>query len=165
MRPRGIAVEDRVDEQSPAVSTENEENSMSQPEVQEKQPDNAIFTAPEEIETGIDLESPQVQLLDLAGKEEMPISVATSDRQELIEMMKQSAPAENDVEPINLQSASPSIGLRSNRDFGVVITIPEYSVEPCRQFAEADSNKPLEQWCSEFFLQALEAYCTPLKGR
>lgn len=162
MRPRGIAVEDRVDEQSPAVSTENEENSMSQPEVQEKQSDNAILTAPEEIEIGIDLESPSVQLLDSADLAEESVPVATFEPDELKRMMEESQKGPSDPDAGNSCRAESRL---PNGDLVVGVRIPEYFVEPCRQFAEADSGKSLDQWCSEFFVQALEAYCTPLKGR
>jgi len=58
-----------------------------------------------------------------------------------------------------------SIGQQDNGDFGVVVTVPEFFVESCKQFAEADGGKTLEQWCTEFFIMNLEAYCTPNKGR
>jgi hypothetical protein len=43
--------------------------------------------------------------------------------------------------------------------------VPEELVQGVRDFAEADGGKTVSQWCTEFFVQALEAYCTPMKGR
>jgi hypothetical protein len=62
-------------------------------------------------------------------------------------------------------ATKPVIGLRLNGDFGAVVTIPETLVQGCKDFAEADGGKSLDQWCTEFFVQALEAYCQPVKGR
>jgi hypothetical protein len=57
------------------------------------------------------------------------------------------------------------LGTLPNGDYAEVITIPEELVEGVRQFAEADGNKPMRQWCSEFFVMMLEAYCTPNRAR
>lgn len=57
------------------------------------------------------------------------------------------------------------VGPKPNGDLALVITIPESYVTSVKDFAEADGNKSVEQWSSEFFVMNLEAYCTPLKGR
>lgn len=57
------------------------------------------------------------------------------------------------------------IGQQSNGDLGVVVMVPEYYVTSVKDFAESDGGKSVEQWCTEFFIQHLEAYCTPMKGR
>ena len=56
-------------------------------------------------------------------------------------------------------------GAQANGDLIVGLTIPEYHVQSCKDFAEADGGKSLEAWCSEFFISALEAYCQPAPKR
>lgn len=57
------------------------------------------------------------------------------------------------------------VGDLPNGDHAVVITIPEELVTGVKDFAEADGKKSVQQWCTEFFVMNLEAYCTPTKGR
>jgi len=57
------------------------------------------------------------------------------------------------------------VGIQANGDLKVAITVPEYYVTSVKDFAESDGGKDVQQWCTEFFIQHLEAYCTPVKGR
>jgi hypothetical protein len=65
----------------------------------------------------------------------------------------------------NAGPAVSRVGPQPNGDLGVVIAIPEYYVTSVKDFAESDGGKDVQQWCTEFFIQHLEAYCTPVKGR
>lgn len=56
------------------------------------------------------------------------------------------------------------LGKQANGDFVVALTINEFYVESCKQFAEADKTT-VEDWCSRLFNSTLEAYCRPNKGR
>ena len=51
-----------------------------------------------------------------------------------------------------------SMGTQPNGDHAVRLIIPEFYVESCRQWGEADGGKSIEQWANEFFLQQLEYY-------
>lgn len=60
---------------------------------------------------------------------------------------------------------SPGTRTLTNGDCLVAITIPEEYVTAVKDFAEADGKKTVQQWCTEFFVMMLEAYCAPMKGR
>lgn len=194
MRPRGSAVKDSQEAQSEAVSVENKEIPVSQDEVQQERSNGAVLDGSEVAETGNDLEPVPVQLLESEESAEAAVSVATSEPSDpdaenpsvavldpmpqvpeeafaLAKALQESAQRISGAEAIR-NEANVSVArekapenLLANGDLRVMIDIPEYYAEVCRQFAEADGNKPLKQWCTEFFVQHLEAYCTPNKGR
>lgn len=101
------------------------------------------------------------------------IQAMDEDEHERHERAKKPDPAHDPLKPTDAQLNAPrriqfiptDTGQRENGDFGVVITIPESYVTSVKDFAEADGNKTPEQWCSEFFVMHLEAYCTPNRGR
>lgn len=162
MKPR------RAQEQT--SSADSEVQPVSADEVQQEaaeepqeQPAESELTAPKQ-------EPESVQNLDEP-------KVADEEAAELLEKLRQSSPSIAEIEaavdrcdsvriePNGDVSISPVLGMQPNGDCKVALTVPEYFVQPCKDFAEADGGKSLDQWCSEFFLQALEAYCQPAKGR
>ena len=63
-----------------------------------------------------------------------------------------------DLQPRKLTIQPSSMGTQPNGDHAVRLIIPEFYVESCRQWGEADGGKSIEQWANEFFLQQLEYY-------